>query len=423
MKKINWLTAASLVVSNMIGTGVFTSLGFQLFASQNTWSILLLWSLGGVLALIGAFTFAELGTHYGQTGGDYVFISRGFHPMLGYLSAWTSLIVGFAAPVAIAAIAMETYLLPFGIPLLRFWTVLMVIGLSFFHTFNLQRSAKLQNFTTIFKLAFIAFLLGLGIFAATNQSNGFDFSSRNLSNEIFQPSFAVSLMYVTYAYTGWNAAAYIVGEIDEPNKNLPKALLIGTAIVAVAYVGLQLVFLKFAPVEVLQGKADVALVAIKTSFGEFPARWISAGIAFQLVATMSSYIWIGPRVVHTMAKDHRLWKPLSHQNEAGVPNRAVWLQCGITLLLIFSGSLQQVTLYTSFLLQLMGTVAVASLLATKRKQSDFKSPFRPWLQYFYVIVSLGFLVFIGIDKPKESVVGLLTIVVGAGTYWWSERKV
>ena len=153
--KIGWFTATGIVVSNMVGTGVFTSLGFQLLAVSSTWNIVLLWVLGGVLALIGAFTFAELGTHYNRTGGDYVFISEAFHPLLGYLSAWTSLIVGFSAPVAIAAIAMEAYLQPFQIPNLRLIIVLIVICICFFHTKSIKFSAIFQNSTTFLKAVFV----------------------------------------------------------------------------------------------------------------------------------------------------------------------------------------------------------------------------------------------------------------------------
>ncbi len=422
LHKISWLTALALVISNMVGTGVFTSLGYQLLAVQNTWSILLLWILGGILALIGAFTFAELGTHYhDQSGGDYVFISKGLHPFLGYLTAWVSLVGGFSAPVAIAGLAMEAYLSPFNIPYLRVFTVTLIVVIGLLHSFTLKHSSWFQNVTTVVKVAFIGLVLAVGFWVAPPVVNSLKWDS-SYQGEVFTSSFAVSLLYVTYAYTGWNAAAYIVSEIKDPRRNLPKALLLGTITVTVIYVCLQLVFLKLAAPGALQGQADVAVVAFANRFGPTAGKWISIGIAFQLVATMSSYIWIGGRITSRMALDFPLWRFFSRQNAHHIPVRAIWLQVAITLGLLFTGTLQQVLLCTSFVLQLMGTLAVASLLRTPRYPTDFPSPFRPWLQWAYILFSLGVLVFIATDKPVESFVGLGIVLVGGLTYFVGKRE-
>ncbi|ARK10189.1 APC family permease [Fibrivirga algicola] len=420
--KISWRTACALVISNMVGTGVFTSLGFQVAVVQNTWSIVLLWVLGGLLALIGAFTFAELGTHYAhENGGDYVFIANGLHPFLGYLSAWVSLVGGFAAPVAIAGKAMESYLAPLGIPNLRFLTVVLILLLGLLHSFSLRHSSVFQNMTTLVKIGFIASILGVGVFVSAIPGNALRWDA-SYQTEVFTSPFAVSLLYVTYAYTGWNAAAYIVAEIRDPRRNLPRALLLGTLGVAIIYVGLQLVLLKFASVAQLQGQVDVAVISLANVLGTSGGRWVSAGIAFQLIATMSSYVWIGGRVTQRMAQDFPLWRFFSKQSVQQIPVRAIWLQVGITLLLLFSGTLEQVLLCTSFVLQLMGTLAVASLLRTPRQSDDFPSPFRPWLQWAYIAFSLFVLGFILTDRPRESLVGLAVVAVGGATYWIRPKR-
>ncbi|MBL7977208.1 MAG: APC family permease [Bacteroidetes Order II. Incertae sedis bacterium] len=421
LAKIGWITATALVVSNMIGTGVFTSLGFQLTNVQNTVSIVLLWLIGGVLALIGAFTVAELGTYHKRSGGDYIFISEAFHPFFGYLSGWTSLVAGFSAPVAIAAIAMEDYFKPLGVPYTRYLSVVLILGLSAMHSISIKHSGWFQLLTTIVKALFIGILLALPFFFGGVPNHAINFYAP-IQPEVFSTGFAVSLLYVTYAYTGWNAAAYIVGEIDQPQKNLPKALLTGTLIVTIVYIALQLVFLQFARTDQLTGKSEVALVAIQNIFGNTGANWVSLGIAVQLVATMSSYIWIGSRITHTMAQQHGLWQFLRPCNAAQVPVRALWLQTGITLILLFSGTLEEVLLYTSFVLQLMGTLAVASLLRTKRTVGHFHSPLRPYIQWAYVLFSCAVLIFIMQDRPKESISGLLMICVGGATYFFSKVR-
>jgi amino acid transporter len=415
--KIGWKTALGLVLSNMIGTGVFTSLGYQLPQIHSTWSILLLWLLGGILALMGAFTYAELGTHYQQRGGDFIFISEGFHPFLGYLSAWTSLIVGFSAPIAIAAIAMADYLKPLNIPNLRFGTIGLIIMICALHSSSIKISGKLQDITTICKMLFIVALLAIGLHFAPVANTALNFHS-NPTPEIFSSSFAVALLYVYYAYSGWNAAAYIVDEIDRPNRDLPKALILGTVIVTAIYIALQLIFLKFAALSELSGKTEVALIAGRNILGSGPANWISIGIALQLVATMSSYIWVGSRIVHSMSLRYSVWSWLRPMNQHNIPVRAVWAIGTVAILLLSSGKLEQVVVYTSFLLQLMGTIAVASLLRTKRQPTDFQSPFRPYLQWIFITFNLIVLGFIFNAKPLESLLGLCTLVIGSATYAW-----
>ena len=421
--KISWQTACALVVANMVGTGVFTSLGFQLAVVQNTWSIVLLWVLGGVLALIGAFTVAELGTHHAhENGGDYVFITKGLHPFLGYLSAWVSLVGGFAAPVAIAGKAMESYLAPaFGWSDLRPFTVAVVLLIGLLHSVSLRHSSVFQNATTLLKIGFIAAILLVGVFATATPGNALRWDD-SYRAEVFTSPFAVSLLYVTYAYTGWNAAAYIVAEIDNPHRNVPRALLLGTLSVAVVYVCLQLVFLKFAGVRQLQGQANVAVISLanvlnNNGLDKSGGRWVSAGIAVQMLATMSSYVWVGGRVTQRMAQDFPLWRFFSKQSAQAIPVRAIWLQVSITLVLLFSGTLEQVLLCTSFVLQLMGMLAVASLLRTPRLPGHFHSPLRPWLQWVYLIFSFFVLCFILTNRPHESLIGLGVVALGGLTYF------
>ena len=419
--KISWQTACALVISNMVGTGVFTSLGFQLSAVQNTWSISLLWVLGGILALIGAFTFAELGTHYPEeNGGDYIFISKGLHPFLGYLSAWVSLVGGFSAPVAIAGKAMEAYLSPFGLTHPRALTVAIIVVIGVLHSVSLKHSSVFQNVTTLVKIGFIVGILALGFGMASLPGNALRWDS-SYQTEVFTSPFAVSLLYVTYSYTGWNAAAYIVSEIRDPRRSLPRALLLGTLGVAVLYVCLQVVMLRHASLRQLQGQTEVAVISFGHLLGPSGSRWVSAGIAFQLIATMSSYVWIGGRITQRMARDFTLWRFFGKQSSQRIPVRAIWMQIAITLGLLFSGTLEQVLLCTSFVLQLTGTLAVASLLRTPRLPHAFHSPWRPGLQWGYIAFSLCVLGFILVDRPRESLVGLTIVAVGGLTYWIRPR--
>ncbi len=417
--KIGPRTATALVISSMIGTGVFTSLGFQLVEVGNTWSIIILWTIGGLIALIGAFTYAELGTHFKESGGDYIFLSRIFHPIFGYLYAWTSLTVGFSAPVAIAALAMYDYMaIPLGLgDYAKTFSILAIVVLCLIHSTTLKTSSLFQDFSSLLKVSFVLLLIFIGFTYAPAEVNALSFDGV-WKEEIWKPGFAVSLIYVSYAYQGWNQSAYIIGEIKEPRKNLPFSLIAGTLVVSIIYIGLQVVMLRHASVAQLEGQAEVATISFGNILGNRGALWISFFIAIQLVATISSYIWIGSRVTQAMASEHPLWKYLAVKSKSKIPVRAIWFQALISIGLTLTASLEQVMLYAGFLLQLMSTLTVISTFYIDRNREDaFKSPFGRTLQIIYILFSVIVLSYILYERPLESVLGLGLILIGLITYY------
>ena len=404
----------------MIGTGVFTSVGFQLSSVQNTWSILFLWLAGGLLALFGAFAYAELGTHFKESGGDYIYLSRVFHPVLGYLSAWAGLTVGFSAPVALAAMAFIKYLTPFGFQNSVWLAVVVIILIGFMHSFTIKHSSRFQNITTGIKVLFIVTLIVIAIILPGQPVNALNFSE-SWKKEILQSGFAVSMVYVSFAYTGWNAAAYIADEIDNPLRNLPKALIISTLFVSVVYILFQYVLLKNAGVAELQGKEEVTFISFTRLLGTNGGKWVSIFIAIQLVATISSYLWVGPRVTAAMAREYRLWKPLAKQNQHGIPVAATWLHIIISILLVLSGSFERVLLYAGFVLQLMSSLTVATSLRLHITQKGtFKSPLKPWLQLFFLLFNAWVLIFTFINRPVESLIGIGILAVGLIIYLYDK---
>lgn len=417
-RKITVYTAAAIVVANMIGTGVFTSLGFQLNSVQNTYTIVLLWLSGGILSLFGAFAYAELGTHFGESGGDYIYLSRIFHPMLGYLSAWAGLTVGFSAPVALASMALTKYLAPFGLQDSRWLATAVIIGIGLMHSFTIRHSSRFQNVSTLLKVIFIVVLIIAGAWMGSAGTDAFNFG-KGWQHEIATPGFAVSMIYVGFAYTGWNAAAYVVDEIEHPERHLPRALIGSTLFVAVVYVLFQLVLLKHASVAAMAGKEEVSFIAFNNLFGSTGGKWVSIFIALQLIATVSSYLWVGPRVTHAMAKEFRLWKPFAAVNAHHIPVRAVWLHVIISVLLALSGSFERILLYAGFVLQLMASLTVAtSLFMPAPTGKRFRSPFKPVLQIIFLLFNAWVLVFTFYDRPIESMMGILILALGAVVYYF-----
>jgi len=412
--KITPLTATALVIANMVGAGVFTSLGFQLAEVTNTWSIITLWFLGAVMALCGALSYAELSTSMVRSGGEYQYLSEMFHPFLGYLSGWVSLTVGFAAPVALASMAFGEYLSVYmGID--KIWLALFaVISITLLHTLSMMHSSILQNSTTIFKLLVILLIIVCGFFIPSVE-NAYDWS--NLwKKEVLLPGFAVSFVYVTFSYSGWNAASYIAEEIKSPLKNIPKALITGTILVSILYVLLNLVFLKHGSLQDFQGQVEVGQVATNSMFGNVGGKTISMAIGLILISSISAMVWIGPRVTQVMGEDYRLWHWFSKLSKKEIPVRAIFLQMFITLILMLSGSFQQVLIFSGFILQLFGALTVASVFINRQKRDKgdlhFKTPYYPIPQIVFLSLSAWILMYLLYIQPWQSVLGLANILLG-----------
>jgi len=419
--KISSRAAMAVVIANMIGTGVFTSLGFQLVSITNTWSIILLWSLGAIMAISGALSYAELGTKLTRSGGEYHFLSMIYNKFIGYLSGWASLTVGFAAPIALAAMAAGAYTEKyFGISD-KLIASFLIIAVSFFHMFNLKKSSQFQNITTFIKVIVIIAFIILGLFTPSGATS-FDWGN-SWQKEILLPSFAVSLVYVSYSFSGWNAAAYIVDEIKNVKRNLPIALIAGTLLVSILYITLQIVFLKQAPLSLLSDQVEIGQIVADNIFGSIGGKIISGLIAFMLVSSISAMVWVGPRVTKAMAEDYKLWQFLSKSNKNGIPNRAIVLQAFISLIMVFTGSFDQVLTYSAFILQLFVSLTVLSLFFIRKdkKLKGYKSPFFPVPQIIFLIISLWILIYLLVEQPIESLIGIGILTIGAFSFVFNKH--
>src|SRR6266446_7353100 len=305
-RTIGFLTACAIVIANIIGTGVFTSLGFQVAQIHSGFPLLLLWIVGGIAALCGALCYGELSAALPRSGGEYHFLSRIYHPALGFMAGFVSATVGFAAPIALAAMAFGQYfngVFGAGSPVVLSFVVVWIV--TVFHVGNLRVGRAFQNVSTLVKLLLIGALIGAGFSVPSKQPISF-LPAPGDKAAILSGAFAVALVYVMYSYSGWNASAYISSEIKRPEKNVPRSLLAGTSLVIVIYVLLNAIFLAATPAEQLKGQLEVALIAGKHIFGENGGRFAGAIICLGLVAAISSMTWIGPRVTMSMGEDHWL---------------------------------------------------------------------------------------------------------------------
>ena len=426
-RTIGFFTACGIVIANIIGTGVFTSLGFQLFDIQSGFALLMLWIVGGVAAICGALCYGELSAALPRSGGEYHFLSEIYHPAVGFMAGFVSATVGFAAPIALAAMAFGKYfegVFKTGSPLVLSFVIVWVVAI--FHLGNLRVGSLFQNLWTLLKLVLIAVLIAAGFFVEPKQAISF-LPATGDTMSIFAAPFAVALIYVMYSYSGWNAASYIISEIKEPEKNVPRSLLAGTIVVIAAYVLLNGIFLATTPQSEMRGQIEVGLIAGKHIFGPNGGRFVGALICLGLVSTISSMTWIGPRVTMSMGEDHWFLRLLGRKNKNGVPTAAVVLQLFIVNLLLLTRSFESVVQYTQFSLLICSVLAVIGVIVLRRRRPEISHAYRLWAYplppIIFATITIWIMVYLLRSKPIESLAGVATAIVGLLLYFCAGRRI
>ena len=422
--KIGFNTAVSIVIANMIGTGVFTSLGFQVVGLSSGFSILMLWIIGGVLALCGALTYGEIGSAFPESGGEYNYLSKLYHPALGFLSGWVSVSVGFAAPIAAASVALSQYVNKI-YPAVNhtMLSVGVIIVITSIHSVNLKAGSIFQRGFTWIKIICIVMFVGFGLFYVPNHHISLAPDGSSLK-DIFSSAFAGSLIYVTYAYSGWNAAAYISGEMKNAKKNLPKALFLGTLLVMLIYTVLNYVFLYSVPIDELKGVLEVGYLSANKIFGAQVGQFMSLVIAILLVSTISAMILAGPRVMQSMGQNIKGLRFFATSNKNNVPYVAIIFQSLISLVLVVSSSFDALITYVSFTLNLFTFLTVFGIFIFRYKKinSSYKTPFYPFTPILFLSIIGWIIVNIVIERPLESALGLATVSLGLLVYYSTKEK-
>jgi basic amino acid/polyamine antiporter, APA family len=426
-RTVGFFTACGIVIANIIGTGVFTSLGFQVADIQSGFALLMLWIVGGVAALCGALCYGELSAALPRSGGEYHFLSEIYHPAVGFMAGFISATVGFAAPIALAAMAFGKYfrgVFDFGSPVLLSFVLVWMVAL--FHFGNLRLGSAFQNLWTIVKLLLVGVLIGAGLLIEEKQPITF-FPHAADTMSIFSGAFAVALVYVMYSYSGWNASSYIIGEVKNPERNVPRSLLAGTIIVIVAYVLLNAVFLATTPEVEMRGQLEVGLIAGKHIFGNNGGRIVGAMICLGLISAVSSMTWIGPRVTMSMGEDHWLLRFLGRKNTGGVPANAVLVQLLIVNLLLLTRSFELVVVYIQFALLLCSLLTVIGVIVLRASRPNVSRPYRVWLYplppLLFAGITIWMMIYLLISKTTESVAGMVTAIIGFLLYFCAGKRV
>jgi APA family basic amino acid/polyamine antiporter len=440
LRQLGFFSATALVISNMVGTGIFATTGFMAGDLGSAGLIFACWVVGGFFALAGALSYSELGINFPSSGGEYVYLTHAYGPEWGFMTGWVSFFAGFSAPIAAAALAFADYLGYF-FPALKQSNDTLVIGsgalslrlgagqltasslillFTILNCFGVGRIAKLQNVLTSTKLLVIAGFVVIGFAAGTGDWHHFSEPAVRTSTLGLPAQFIVSLLWVMVGYSGWNAATYVAEEVRRPERTLPAAIAAGTLVVAVLYFGLNMIFVYATPLEQMKGVLAIGSLAAANLFGPGVAGTFSALMAISIVSTVNAMVIVGPRVYYAMACNKAFFSGAARVDERWhTPVNAILSQ-GLCAMLMTVTPFPELVIYIGMSLTLFTVLSVASLFVFRRRQGwkrlrtlQFAWPLIPAL---YILVGTCMMVYGVISKPLASLSALATVGLGALVY-------
>lgn len=419
-RRIGPWTASALVAGNMIGAGVFTTSGFALADLGDPRWVLVAWMLGGLIALCGALSYGALARRIPESGGEYTLLSESLHPLFGFTAGWISLLAGFTAPIAVAALAFDRYLaslleIPDGF---RWGGSAVVVAAGLIHGVRLRSGAWVQNAIVAVKLVLLLALVGWG---ATKLALSPGPTTAALPR-LDLGAFGVTLVWISFAYSGWNGAVYLAGEIRDPERNLARVLWMPTAAVAALYLALNAVFLFAAPAELLAGRAEIAAIAAAHLGGAALERGVAAIVCLALLTSIAAMVMAGPRVYARMARDGYL--PSAFARGADAPAIAIALQVGLALVVMQLAGLIALLGYVGFTLSLSAALTVAAGMRLRRREGPIRvaMPGYPWVPILFIAFTLASAAFLIWREPVQAAFGAGTALLGLPLYWLRRRR-
>ena len=443
-RELGLFSATIIVVANMIGTGIFTTPGLIAGELDEPLSMLICWLLGGLFALSGALCYGELGAVYPEAGGEYVYLREVFGKLMGFLSGWVSLIVGFSAPIAAASIAFagyvfETLAFPsgtvitlslLGIPLITLslpiaLAIATIVLLSFIHYCGVAFGSTIQNVLTLFKVGVIVVFIVSALIVGQGSMSHFSGGWRMA--DLFQDKFAISLIFVSFAYSGWNAAAYLGSEIKKPDVTLPQSLILGTLLVTSFYLLLNVVYIYSLPQQAMAGVIEIGAKSAAALFGEDISKYFNASISLALLSVLSAMIMTGPRVYYAMSKDRVFFESFGRINAIHkTPARSIVLQGAIAILMVITASFDKLLVYIGFTLSIFTSLTVIGLMrlrfTTLSDHPGYKTFGYPVTPLVFILGNLWIIYFSVKSRPLTSLWGLLTICLGIFVFLFFHRN-
>lgn len=420
-----------MVVGDMIGAGIFTTSGLLLAQLQDPGLLLILWAIGGVIALCGALSYGELGARFPRAGGEYAFLSELFSPLAGFLSGWVSFFVGFTAPVAASSLAFSEYLirtLPDGggfaqiVLIKKAIAIGIILVFTLIHYFGLKSGSKVQNLLTMLKVGLILVLVIAGFVFGEGSFEHFRVQKEVAGGWAGMKTMGLALMWIMFAYSGWNASTYVGSEVLNPVRNIPRSLITGTLFVMLIYLLLNTLYVYAVPAAEMEGVISIGGEAANHLFNRTLDQFFSLFIAIILLSAISVLTIIGPRVYFAMAQSGHFFRVAKKINRSKVPGISILMQSGLAIVFVVSGTFEQIITLLSFALGIFPIMAVIGVFKIrKRGQSKMKTPWYPAPQLLFILFSITILVLAFLERPVESSIALGIILVGVPVYFLLKR--
>jgi APA family basic amino acid/polyamine antiporter len=439
-RQLTLFDAVMLIAGDMIGTGIFISTGYIAETLPSPGGVLLVWLLGGLLALFGALSCAELSACFPYAGGDYIYIREAYGPLMGFLSGWSSFLVTFSGAIAFLAVSLTGFVsffrpgvgsdeilvsipLPF-IPITAkagtFFAIGVVWLLSCLHCLGVRPGTMMQNILTTLKIGALLGIIVLGVLFGKGDTAHF--------TPLFDPQkmgsfsiFAAAFIPVIFAYSGWNAVTYIAGEVTDPDRNLPRALFFGVVIVILLYLAVNAVYIYAVPVTEMKGALRMSEVATTALFGYQTSAWITAIITISILGALNVVTMIGPRIYYAMAHDGVFFRGLTHVHPTfNTPTSAIILQAVWSTFLLLTNTWGTLFTYVSVIITLFSAFTIGSVIVLRYKRPELRRPYKLWgyplVPILFVLIHLGIVWGSVTEKPFESLIGVFIVALGIPAY-------
>jgi APA family basic amino acid/polyamine antiporter len=449
LRKMNLLDSTFLVIGAIVGSGIFMTTGFIAEYLPSPLMILIVWLLGGFFALSGALAFAELGAMYPRAGGQYIYLREAYGPWAGFLYGWgffwviecggvAALAVGFAEYFGyfVPALSTKTFLLKsnllgfdYSLSAGQLIAVASILFLSAINYLGIKSGIVVQNIFTFLRIAAIAVLIVLGL-AVGSKAGVVSFDGLLTGGISFNIKlFGLALIAVLWTYDGWYGINCAAGEIKNPEKNIPRGLILGTLSVTLIYFLVNIVYVSALPIERMKGVARIGELASAQLFGPTATLFISATIMISIFGCLSASILYGPRVFFAMAQDRCFFKSMRYVHPRyRVPTKAIVWQGIWSSLLCLSGSYQDLFEYVVFALVIFWAATGLAVIILRFKQPQISRPYRAWgypiLPILFVLINLGVFLNTIWAQPFQSLIGLIILIAGipAFLYWQSKKR-
>ncbi|RMF60878.1 MAG: amino acid permease [Calditrichaeota bacterium] len=443
-RSLSRFDAIMMIVGNMVGIGIFTTTGYYAQYLATPLGLYVVWLGGAIYAFSGAMVYAELATRFPRAGGDYLFLSNAYHPLLGFLFGWSTFTVTYPGSIATIAIGFAYYFLQLFPPEIKEWVFhlpgvpfsltsikLVAIGIVFVLTWlnsrGLRSGAGFQNFVVVLGILVLLAFVAMGLISPQGEwgnfvpffPEGLDFQTISL--------WGVALIGVVFTYSGWTVLVYIAGEVKAPQKNIPYAMGVAVLLVAILYVLINTVYLYAQPLTQMSGDVEIGYLTMRILFGENTGTFFSIMIIIMVLSSLNSTILSGARIYYAMAAENRFFRFVAHIHpKFRVPANSLWLQFGWTTLLILLGTFNQLLTYTVFVMVLFSLLAGIALFLLRRRSQPPENIFLAWgypvVPVIYLGISFWLLGNTLYHRPVESVIGVSLVLAGIPFYYWWEKK-